>query len=94
MVFQKRSSCQDHKFKFHLDTVALEHTKKRYIPRATDNFHKAVNELRDKAKRAFYTIKRNMKFDTPIRIWLNILESVIEPNALYGCEVWGPLTNQ
>ena len=27
MVFQKRTSCQDHEFKFHLDTVALEHTK-------------------------------------------------------------------
>ena len=30
-VFQKRSSRQDHKYKFHLDTVALEHTKKLYI---------------------------------------------------------------
>ena len=28
MVFQKRSSLQDHKYKFHLDTVALELTKK------------------------------------------------------------------
>uniref|UniRef100_A0A4W5LCB0 Uncharacterized protein n=1 Tax=Hucho hucho TaxID=62062 RepID=A0A4W5LCB0_9TELE len=28
IVFQKRSSCQDHKYKFHLDTVALEQTKK------------------------------------------------------------------
>ena len=27
MVFQKRSSHQDHKYKLHLDTVALEHTK-------------------------------------------------------------------
>jgi hypothetical protein len=29
-----------------------------------------------------------------IRIWLKLLESVIEPIALYGCEVWGHLTNQ
>ena len=28
MVFQKRSSRQDHKYKFHLDTIVLEHTKK------------------------------------------------------------------
>ena len=28
MVFQKRSSRQDHKYKFHLDTVALERTRK------------------------------------------------------------------
>jgi hypothetical protein len=53
-----------------------------------------VNELRDKARRAFYAIKRNIKFDIPIRIWLKILESVIEPIALCGCEVGGPLTNQ
>ena len=60
----------------------------------TGNFHKAVNHLRDKARRAFYAIKRNTNFNIPIRIWLKILESVIEPISLYGCEVWGPLTNQ
>jgi hypothetical protein len=46
------------------------------------------------ARRAVYAIKRNITFDIPIRIWLKILESVIDPIALYGCEVWGPLTNQ
>ena len=89
MVFQKRSSCQDHKYKFHLDTVAQEHTKNdTYLGLnigTTGNFHKAVNNLRDKARRAFYAIKRNMTFDIPIRIWLKILELVIEPIALYGC---------
>ena len=58
------------------------------------NFHNVVNDLRDKARRAFYAIKRNINFNIPIRIWLKIIESVIEPIALYGCEVWGPLTNQ
>ena len=33
---------------------------------ATGNFHKAVNYLRDKARRAFYAIKRNIQFDIPI----------------------------
>ena len=36
----------------------------------TGNFHIAVNNLRDKARRAFYAIKMNIKFDIPIRIWL------------------------
>ena len=53
-----------------------------------------MNDLRDKARREFYAIKRNIKFNIPIRIWLKILESVIEPIDLYGCEVRGPLTNQ
>ncbi len=52
-----------------------------------------MNELRDKACRAFYAIKRQCPIEIPIRIWLKILESVIEPIALYGSEVWGPLTN-
>jgi hypothetical protein len=37
---------------------------------------------------------KNVKFDIPIRIWIKILESAIELIALYGCEVWGPLSNQ
>ncbi len=52
-----------------------------------------VNELRDIARRAFYAIKRQCPIEIPIRIWLKIVESVIEPIALYGSEVWGPLTN-
>ena len=63
MVFQKRSSCQDHKYKFHLDTVALEHTKNyTYLGlniSATGNFHKAVNNLRDKVRRAFLLCHQN-----------------------------------
>ena len=72
MVFQKRYSCQDHKHKFHLDTVAIWHTKK-YMSlglniSVTGNFLKAVNDLRDKARRNFYIIKRNIKFDIPFKI--------------------------
>jgi hypothetical protein len=48
----------------------------------TGNFHKAVNDLRDKARGAFYAIKRNIIFDISIRICLKILESIIEPIAL------------
>ena len=53
--------------------------------------------MRERERRegqAFYAIKRNIKLDIPIRIWLKILESVLEPIALYVCEVWDPLTNQ
>ena len=33
---------------------------------ASGNFNKAVNGLRDKARRAFYAIKRNIKLYIPI----------------------------
>ncbi|CDQ65370.1 unnamed protein product [Oncorhynchus mykiss] len=90
MVFQKRSSHQDHKYKFHLDTIVLEHTK-NYTCLGLNISATGTCDLRDKA---FYAIKRNIKFNIPIRIWQKILESVMEPIALYGCEVWGPLINQ
>lgn len=98
MIFQKRPSLQHHKHKFLLDTSAIDHTKNyTYLGlniSATGNFNQAVNDLKDKARRAFYAIKRNTKLDIPIQIWLKILDSVIEPIALYGSEVWGPLANQ
>ena len=51
-----------------------------------------MNDLKEKARRAFYAIKKSIQIDIPIRIWLKIFKSVIEPIALYGSEVWGPLT--
>ncbi len=41
-----------------------------------------MNELRDKACRAFYAIKRQCPIEIPTKICLKILESVIEPVAL------------
>ncbi len=90
MIFQKRS-------RFILGTNQVTHTSHyNYLGfkiTSTGNFNYAVNELRDEACRAFYAIKRQCPIEIPIRIWLKIVESVIEPIALYGSEVWGPLTN-
>ncbi len=52
-----------------------------------------MNELKEKVRRAFYAIKKSIQIEIPIRIWLKIFQSVIEPIALYGSEVWGPLLN-
>ena len=96
MIFQKRSSHQ--KQQFFLNTTPLEQTKNyTYLGlniSSTGNFNQAVKDLRDKARRAFYAIKRNIKLDIPIKTWNKILDSVIEPISLYGCEIWGPLANQ
>ena len=45
----------------------------------TGNFNKAMNALRDKAMRTSYAIKRNIKLDIPIKIWIKIVDVVIEP---------------
>ena len=52
-----------------------------------------MNEHREKARRAFYAIKKN-RIKIPIQIWLKRIEYVIETIALYGSEVWGPLAKQ
>lgn len=95
---KKLPGLQTHKYKFLLNTTALEHTNNyTYLGlniSATGNFNKAVNDLRDKARRAFYSIRRNIKLNIPIPIWLKILDSVIEPISLCGCEIWSPPANQ
>ncbi len=97
MIFQKRSRSQGTQHIFTLGTNQITHTSHyNYLGlkiTSTGNFNHAVNELRDKARRAFYAIKRQCHIEIAIRIWLKIVESVIEPIALYGSEVWGPLTN-
>lgn len=98
MIFQKRPSRQDQHHSFKLGHMPLEHAQDyTYLGiniSNTGHFKKAVRNLREKARRAFYAIKRNIKIDIPIRIWLKIMKTVIEPIALYGSEVWGPLTDQ
>ena len=98
MIFQKRSRSQEIKHKFTLGKTTIEHTKNdTYLGlkiSSTGSFNLAVNELKEKARRAFYAIKKQVKMDIPIRIWLKIFKSIIEPIALYGSEVWGPLTKQ
>ena len=98
MVFQKRSRCQGNRLQFTLGSTTIEHTHTyTYLGlklSSTGNFNMAVNDLKEKARRAFYTIRKTIKTNIPIRIWLKIFKSVIQPIALYGIEVWGPLANQ
>ena len=67
MIFHTRSGKKDHKYQLYLDTVLLEHTKNyTYLGlniSNTGSFHMAVNELRDKARRAFYALKRIIKIE-------------------------------
>ncbi len=55
----------------------------------------AVNALKDKARRALYAIKKEFQnIEILLPIWCKIFDSVIQPIALYGSEVWGPLSDQ
>ncbi|XP_056588353.1 uncharacterized protein LOC130408891 [Triplophysa dalaica] len=94
MMFQKRSRSQGPSHTFTLSHRTIETTKTyTYLGlkiTTTGNFTLAVNELKEKAQRAFYAIKRSIKIDITIQIWLKLFKAVIEPIVLYGSEVWGP----
>jgi len=98
MVFQKRPRCQGNPNKFLLGSADIEHTHNyTYLGlkiSSTGNFNLTINDLKDKGRRAFYALKKSSIIDIPVRIWLKIFHSIIEPILLYGSEVWGPLTNQ
>ncbi len=99
MVFQNKPRCQEHRYRFSLGSTALEHTMQYtylgLIITASGSFSMAVNALKDKARRALYAIKKEFQnIEILLPIWCKIFDSVIQPIALYGSEVWGPLSDQ
>lgn len=97
MVFQKKPRCQEARYHFNLGSTSLDHTMKyTYLGlpiTPSGSFCLAVNALKDKARRALYAIRRKFwNIDIPIRIWCKIFDCVIQPIALYGSEIWGPLS--
>ena len=98
MVFQKRPRCLGNTLHFKIGTHKIENCLEyNYLGlkiSPTGSFNPAVDELREKARRAFYAIKRQIYIQIPILIWLKLLQAIIEPILLYGSEVWGPQTNQ
>ena len=58
------------------------------------SFKRAINELRKKALRAFFSIRRIV--DTralTTSSMLKLIDSLVKPVATYGCPVWLPWTN-
>lgn len=98
MIFQNRSRCRENKYIFRAGNQVLQHTQEyTYLGlklSSTGNFNLAVNELKAKALRVFYMIKNTIRHEIPIQTWLKILKAIIEPIALYGSEIWGPLKTQ
>ncbi|KAI2648214.1 RNA-directed DNA polymerase from mobile element jockey [Labeo rohita] len=93
MIFQNRSRPQGQTDTFTLSHRSIETTKTyTYLGlkiTSTGNFTVAVKELKEKAQRAFYAIKRSIKIDIPVQIWFKLFKSIIEPIVLYSSEVWG-----
>ena len=97
MIFQKKPRHLENKYHFTLNKTLIEHTTNyTYLGlniSASGNFNLAINTLKEKARRAMYALKTKLfNINIPIRIWTKIFDHVILPIALYGSEVWGPLS--
>ena len=96
MIFNKRGLKLDKKFYFFLDGKTLEIVSEyQYLGiklRPSGSLQLAVNELHDKAMRAWFdissTVYKNIRME-PNKIF-GIFDSLITPVALYGCEFWLP----
>ncbi len=94
MIFQKKPRLADKKYEFKIGETILNHvTCYNYLGltiSASGQFNTAIKDLTDKARRAFYSIRRPLiKFNPPIKLWIKIFHSIIKPILLYGCEIWG-----
>ncbi len=92
--FRKKPRLADKKYEFKIGETILNHvTCYNYLGltiSASGQFNTAIKDLTDKARRAFYSIRRPLiKFNPPIKLWLKIFDSIIKPILLYGCEIWG-----
>ncbi|MGH0143690.1 UNVERIFIED_CONTAM: hypothetical protein FKN15_018547 [Acipenser sinensis] len=73
MIFQKKARTQGNRYHFTLNNTTLEHTSDyTYLGltiSASGSFNLAVNALKEKARRAFYAIKRRFyQINIPIKI--------------------------
>ena len=80
MIFQKKPRSQESRYLFTLGSTVLEHTLSyNYLGlkiSAPGSFGLAVNALKEKARRAFYAIKRKFhKINITIRIWSEIFDT-------------------
>ncbi len=94
LVNHDLSEKADKKYEFKIGETILNHvTCYNYLGltiSASGQFNTAIKDLTDKARRAFYSIRRPLiKFNPPIKLWIKIFHSIIKPILLYGCEIWG-----
>jgi len=83
---------------FHLGSCNLECVKNyKYlgiIISASGKFTEAKTQLHNKALKATFKLYKDLKTTEPsVSTLLHLFDHMIKPIVLYGCEIWGTLTN-
>ena len=53
------------------------------------NFNVAINALIEKARKAYFKIKKNVGINNPCRLLEKLYDSLVSPILLYCSEIWG-----
>ena len=96
MIFNQKGTLLDDKYKFYLSNKLIEIVDQyQYLGlkvRPSSSLQLAVQELHDKAQRAWFgishTIFKNKRME-PNKVFA-LFDSLVTPVALYGCEFWVP----
>ena len=98
MVFNTGSKLLQCSYGFKLGSLEIHPTRSYCYLGITfslnGSFKLAIDELRKKALRAFFSIRRLL--DTralTTSALLKLVDSLVKPVALYSCQVWLPTTN-
>ena len=52
-------------------------------------FNLAISTLVDKARKAYFKVKKNVGLDNPCKLLEKLFDSLVSPILLYCCEIWG-----
>lgn len=94
MIFQRKKRSNQRKYNFTVDGETLcQVTNYNYLGLTispSGNLDSAQKDLADKARKAYYAIRRSLyQYNPSVRLWLKIFNSIIKPILLYGSEIWG-----
>ena len=100
IIFNKRGQKLDNKYNFVLNGKKVEIVDEyQYLGlklRPSGSMTMAVQELHDKASRAWFGISNVVYTNKRMEVdkIFNLFDSLVTPVALYGCEFWLPLILQ
>lgn len=86
---------QNLQFTFNNNTITIVQKYKYLgtIISASGSFSQAKEELIDKGKKAYFSIRKVLqKTDFDVKLSLHLFDSVIKPILTYNCEVWSQFT--
>ena len=96
VVVFNRAFRKTHKFSFFVNNSPIEVAKSyRYLGvtiTSTGSFHLNMQEVRNKALRALYSLYSSISLysgEGTISLFLKLFKILIKPILLYACEIWG-----